>query len=102
MNRTRSLRRAKSVHSASITSTEGEQTKRGLFRRSASADIHVHPLSQQNNALSDNPGKALNLAKQIVAGNPQAHFDKAPARLKKRRSLAVTSGCFYTLHIQWG
>ena len=83
MNRIRSLRSAKPVHKAYMSSAEDKPASRALFRRSASADIHVHPLGQQNNALSETPGKALNLARQIVAGHPQAHFDKGTSKIEK-------------------
>ena len=99
MNRTRSLRLINSAHPAYITGTEGKQTKRRLFRRSASADIHVHPLGQQNNALSETPGKALNLAKQIVAGHPQAHFDKGTSNIEKAAVIGSNIRAFlHTAH----
>lgn len=53
------------------------------FRRSVGADIHVHPRGEQNSSLSHAPRKALNLARQVVLGAPQAHFDKGTSKTEK-------------------
>ncbi|AMO57147.1 hypothetical protein GZ77_16935 [Endozoicomonas montiporae] len=83
INHSRSIRSSTMVHRGYLTSGKSQRNTKKLFQRSSSCNIHVHPRGQQNSALSRAPGKALNLARQIVAGHPQVHLEKGSGKLEK-------------------
>ena len=83
MIRTESQPSLGTIHPSFLAREQNGRPGNKAFRRSVSADIHVHPRGEQNDSLSHAPRKALNLAKQVALGGPQAHFGKDAGKAEK-------------------